>query len=167
MKENRLQTQLLLLKSYQKKRKKSFKPKVTENEAGISALRFSETLSTQTWKLMRTNIIYLFNRSDYNSQQMVQGVSKCTKRQLLWTECIALCVSLRLSLWSWKILPDAKLSASHRKGTLTIEGSFIPSGNLVRKKLWKTADMKSNTFRPKSWEKTWSVLVLFHALKSA
>ena len=31
-----------------------------------------------------------------------------------------------------KILPDAKLSASHRKGTLTIEGSFIPSGNLVR-----------------------------------
>ena len=34
-----------------------------------------------------------------------------------------------------KILPDAKLSASHRKGTLTIEGSFIPSGNLVRKAL--------------------------------
>ena len=30
-----------------------------------------------------------------------------------------------------KILPDAKLSASHRKGTLTIEGSFIPSGNLA------------------------------------
>ena len=27
-----------------------------------------------------------------------------------------------------KILPDAKLSASHRKGTLTVEGSFIPSG---------------------------------------
>ena len=25
-----------------------------------------------------------------------------------------------------KILPDAKLSASHRKGTLTVEGSFIP-----------------------------------------
>ena len=24
-----------------------------------------------------------------------------------------------------KILPDAKLSASHRKGTLTIEGSFL------------------------------------------
>ena len=59
-----------------------------------------ETFSTQTWKLMRTNIIYFFNRSDYNSQKMVQGASKCTKRQLLWTECIALCVSLRLSLWS-------------------------------------------------------------------
>lgn len=34
-----------------------------------------------------------------------------------------------------KILPDAKLSASHRKGTLTVEGSFIPSGNLLRKAL--------------------------------
>ena len=46
----------------------------------------------------------------------------------------AMCESQVKSL-VMKILPDAKLSASHRKGTLTIEGSFIPSGNLLKKAL--------------------------------
>ena len=115
---------------------------------------------------MRTNIIYLFNRSDYNSQQMVQGVSKCTKRQLLWTECIALCVSQVKSL-VMKILPDAKLSASHRKGTLTIEGSFIPSGNLVRKALKDGGYEVKYISTEKVEKKPGLFSSLFHALKSA
>ena len=45
-----------------------------------------------------------------------------------------------------KILPDAKLSASHRKGTLTIEGSFIPSGNLVRKALKESLEPRKRLF---------------------
>ena len=54
-----------------------------------------------------------------------------------------------------KILPDAKLSASHRKGTLTVEGSFIPSGNLLRKALkdggYEVKDISTEKIEKKAW----------------
>lgn len=68
-----------------------------------------------------------------------------------------------------KILPDAKLSASHRKGTLTIEGSFIPSGNLVRKALKDGGygyEVKYISTE-KVEKKPGLFSSLFHALKSA
>ena len=64
-----------------------------------------------------------------------------------------------------KILPDAKLSASHRKGTLTVEGSFIPSGNLLRKAL---KDGGYGVISTEKIEKKPGLFSsLFHALKSA
>jgi len=66
-----------------------------------------------------------------------------------------------------KILPDAKLSASHRKGTLTVEGSFIPSGNLLRKALkdggYEVKDISTEIVE----KKPGLFSSLFHALKSA
>ena len=56
-----------------------------------------------------------------------------------------------------KILPDAKLSASHRKGTLTVEGSFIPSGG------YEVKDISTE----KVEKKLGLFSSLFHALKSA
>lgn len=64
----------------------------------------------------------------------------------------AMCESQVKSL-VMKILPDAKLSASHRKGMLTVEGSFIPSGNLLRKAL-KDGAMRSQAFRQKKLRKS-------------
>ena len=65
-----------------------------------------------------------------------------------------------------KILPDAKLSASHRKGTLTIEGSFIPSGNLVRKALKDGGYEVKYISTEKVEKKPGLFSSLFHALKS-
>ena len=62
-----------------------------------------------------------------------------------------------------KILPDAKLSASHRKGTLTVEGSFIPSGNLLRKARSEVKDISTEKIE----KKPGLFSSLFHALKSA
>ena len=66
-----------------------------------------------------------------------------------------------------KILPDANLSASHRKGTLTIEGSFIPSGNLVRKALKDGGYEVKYISTEKVEKKPGLFSSLFHALKSA
>ena len=78
----------------------------------------------------------------------------------------AMCESQVKSL-VMKILPDAKLSASHRKGTLTIEGSFIPSGNLLKKALKDGGyDVKDITTE-KVEKKLGLFSFLFQVLKSA
>ena len=64
-----------------------------------------------------------------------------------------------------KILPDAKLSASHRKGTLTVEGSFIPSGNLLRKALKDGGYEVKDISTGKSREEARSVLVFIPRLE--
>ena len=66
-----------------------------------------------------------------------------------------------------KILPDAKLSASHRKGTLTIEGSFIPSGNLLKKALKDGGYDVKDISTEKVEKKLGLFSFLFHVLKSA
>lgn len=66
-----------------------------------------------------------------------------------------------------KTLPEAKLSASHKKGTLTIEDSFIPSSNLIRKALseggYEVKDISTEKFE----RRPGFFATLFHALKSA
>lgn len=66
-----------------------------------------------------------------------------------------------------KILPEAKLSASHRKGTLIIEDAFIPSGNLLRKALADGGYEMKELTTEKFEKKPGFFSSIFHALKSA
>lgn len=66
-----------------------------------------------------------------------------------------------------KVLPQARLSASHKKGTLVIEDGFIPSGNLLRRALaeggYEVKDLSTEKFE----KKPGFFSSLFNALKSA
>ena len=95
----------------------------------------------------------------YKEPRNVQNDSCCGRNALLYVSQVKSLVM--------KILPDAKLSASHRKGTLTVEGSFIPSGNLLRKALKDGGYEVKDISTEKIEKKPGLFSSLFHALKSA